>query len=65
MLFRLVDACEGRVMIDGVDITNVGLQTLRRALGVIPQAPLLMAGTIRYNLGAFLPPALFLGTSPH
>jgi ABC-type multidrug transport system fused ATPase/permease subunit len=52
-------------MIDGVDITNVGLQTLRRALGVIPQAPLLMAGTIRYNLGAFLPPALFLGTSPH
>jgi ABC-type multidrug transport system fused ATPase/permease subunit len=53
MLFRLVDACEGSVLVSGVDITKVGLQTLRRCMGVIPQSPLLMAGTIRYNLDPF------------
>ena len=53
LLFRLLDACEGSVLVDGVDVTTVGLQTLRRCMGVIPQSPLLMAGSVRYNLDPF------------
>eukprot|EP01060_Flectonema_neradi_P004870 TRINITY_DN13201_c0_g1_i1.p1 TRINITY_DN13201_c0_g1~~TRINITY_DN13201_c0_g1_i1.p1 ORF type:complete len:1324 (+),score=235.45 TRINITY_DN13201_c0_g1_i1:56-4027(+) len=50
LLFRLVDATEGTIMLDGIDLKKVGLQTVRRAMTIIPQEPLLMEGTIRYNL---------------
>ena len=50
LLFRLVDATEGTILLDGVDLKKVGLQTVRRAMTIIPQEPLLMEGTIRYNL---------------
>eukprot|EP00929_Paragymnodinium_shiwhaense_P071004 TRINITY_DN36074_c0_g1_i1.p1 TRINITY_DN36074_c0_g1~~TRINITY_DN36074_c0_g1_i1.p1 ORF type:complete len:1316 (-),score=242.54 TRINITY_DN36074_c0_g1_i1:101-3652(-) len=53
LLFRLVDASKGRVLVDGVDVTTIGLQTLRRAMSVIPQEPLLLSGTIRGNLDPF------------
>lgn len=53
LLFRIVDPCEGLVMLDGVDITAVGLQRLRRAMAVIPQQPLMMAGTVKHNLDPF------------
>lgn len=38
---------------DSVDIRTVGLLTLRRAMGVIPQEPLLLTGTVRDNLDPF------------
>uniref|UniRef100_A0A8R1YJA7 ABC transporter ATP-binding protein n=1 Tax=Pristionchus pacificus TaxID=54126 RepID=A0A8R1YJA7_PRIPA len=49
-LFRLYALANGKIAIDGVDISTVGLHRLRRSLAVIPQDPVLFAGTIRYNL---------------
>ncbi len=46
-LFRLVEPAGGRVMIDGQDITKLGLQKLRSSLTIIPQDPVLFTGTIR------------------
>ncbi|KAG0267469.1 Multidrug resistance-associated protein 1 [Linnemannia exigua] len=43
----------GRIVIDGVDIAKLGLTSLRRALAIIPQDPVLFAGTIRENLDPF------------
>ena len=53
LLFRLVDVSGGCVKIDGIDVRKVGLQRLRKSLGVIPQEPLLMVGTVRQNLDPF------------
>ena len=53
MLFRLVEASGGTVLIDGADTKTVGLQKLRRCMAVIPQQPLLMDGSLRYNLDPF------------
>merc|ERR1711871_122487 len=53
LLFRIVDACEGLMLIDDKDITSVGLHTLRKALAIIPQSPLLISGSVAHNLDPF------------
>ncbi|KAL6722375.1 ATP-binding cassette transporter yor1 [Lecanora helva] len=52
-LFRLSEISGGRITIDGVDISKLGLHTLRKALSIVPQDPVLFAGTIRSNLDPF------------
>jgi len=53
-LFRLMgDACNGRVLIDGVDTRELPLWQLRKSLSIIPQDPVLFSGTLRFNLDPF------------
>ena len=47
---RFYDPTSGRVLLDGVDIRNVTLHSLRSQLGVVPQEAFLFAGSIRTNL---------------
>ncbi|KAH7302235.1 hypothetical protein KP509_23G061900 [Ceratopteris richardii] len=54
-LFRLVDnrACNGSILIDGIDIKDVGINDLRQRLSIVPQDPILFNQTIRMNLDPF------------
>ncbi len=52
-LFRLIEPVEGSIAIDGVDITQIGLEPLRSRLTIIPQDPVLYSGTLRTNLDPF------------
>ena len=49
-LFRLLEAYSGNIYIDGIDISQIGLEILRSNLSIIPQDPILIKGTIRYNI---------------
>ncbi|XP_054612920.1 ATP-binding cassette sub-family C member 3 isoform X6 [Dunckerocampus dactyliophorus] len=52
-LFRLLEAAEGEISIDGVKISEIGLHDLRSKLTIIPQEPVLFSGTLRMNLDPF------------
>ncbi|KAJ9565724.1 hypothetical protein OSB04_001690 [Centaurea solstitialis] len=52
-LFRIVELERGKIIIDNCDIAKFGLTDLRKVLGIIPQAPVLFSGTVRFNLDPF------------
>jgi len=56
LVTRLYDPTGGRILIDGQDLRDVTLGSLRRQIGVVPQEPFLFAGTLRDNI-AFARPA--------
>ncbi|TKS68688.1 Multidrug resistance-associated protein 7 ATP-binding cassette sub-family C member 10 [Collichthys lucidus] len=49
-LFRMVELNQGQILLDGLDISTVGLAQLRSRLAIIPQDPFLFSGTIKENL---------------
>ena len=50
LLFRFYDVQEGRILIDGQDIREVSLESLRKAIGVVPQDTPLFNDTIEHNI---------------
>ncbi len=50
LAIRFYDPDKGRVLIDGTDLVDVKLDSLRRQLGVVPQEPFLFADSIRSNI---------------
>nr|UEO57355.1 ABCC1 [Conogethes punctiferalis] len=52
-LFRIVEAMQGKILIDGIDIASIGLHQLRSRITIIPQDPVLFSGTLRMNLDPF------------
>ncbi|HXH87364.1 MAG TPA: ABC transporter ATP-binding protein [Gaiellaceae bacterium] len=47
---RFYDVAAGRVLVDGVDVREVGRRSLRREIGVISQDPFLFSATVRENI---------------
>uniref|UniRef100_A0A3Q3MHC0 Multidrug resistance-associated protein 1 n=1 Tax=Labrus bergylta TaxID=56723 RepID=A0A3Q3MHC0_9LABR len=52
-LFRIIEAAEGNIFIDGVDVSKLGLHELRSRITIIPQDPVLFSGSLRMNLDPF------------
>jgi ATP-binding cassette, subfamily B, bacterial len=51
LLLRFYDVDAGRIVVDGQDIRSVNANSLRRAIGVVPQDTVLFNDTIGYNIG--------------
>lgn len=50
LLFRFYDVSDGSIMIDGHDLRDLKIDSLRRNIGVVPQDTVLFNATIMYNL---------------
>lgn len=51
--FRIIESAGGSITIDGVEIADIGLHSLRSRLTIIPQDPVLFSGTLRMNIDPF------------
>ena len=52
-LFRIEELAGGRILIDGIDISQLSLTALRSKLGIIPQDPVMFSASVRFNLDPF------------
>ncbi|KAK9817530.1 hypothetical protein WJX74_009211 [Apatococcus lobatus] len=52
-LYRLVEPSGGHIIIDGINISSIGLADLRSRLALVPQDPVIFSGSIRDNLDPF------------
>ncbi|XP_077285787.1 multidrug resistance-associated protein 1-like [Arctopsyche grandis] len=52
-LLRIMEAHSGRILIDDIDISTIGIHSLRNRITIIPQDPVLFAGSLRMNLDPF------------
>ncbi|XP_036408292.1 multidrug resistance-associated protein 1 isoform X1 [Megalops cyprinoides] len=52
-LFRIIEAAQGEICIDGVNVAGLGLHELRSRITIIPQDPVLFSGSLRMNLDPF------------
>ena len=59
LLFRFYDVSEGQVLISGQDIAGVTQQSLREAIGIVPQDTVLFNDSILYNIQYARPQASF------
>ena len=50
LLMRFYDVTKGRVLLDGVDIRDIALDSLAKQISIVPQEPYLFSGTIRENI---------------
>ncbi|CAL5342457.1 unnamed protein product [Camellia sinensis] len=52
-LFPIIDPTAGQILIDGINISSIGLHDLQSRLSIIPQDPTMLEGTVRSNLDPF------------
>ena len=57
LLFRFYDVTSGRILIDGQDVRDVKQQSLRGAIGIVPQDTVLFNDTVEYNIAYGRPDA--------
>jgi ATP-binding cassette subfamily B protein len=57
LLTRLIEPTDGRVLLDGKDIRDLPLHSLRKTLGVVPQEPILFSDTLARNIAFGRPDA--------
>ena len=57
LLLRFWDVTEGRILLDGVDVRELRLADLRRAIGMVPQEPALFSGSVGENIAYARPDA--------
>jgi subfamily B ATP-binding cassette protein MsbA len=55
LVLRFYDPAKGRILIDGIDLRELNLTEYRKRVGVVPQDPVLMKGSIAYNISYGLP----------
>lgn len=49
-IWRMTEISQGRIMLDGQDISKMGTRDLRERLSIIPQDPVIFSGTVRSNV---------------
>ncbi|KAI0015929.1 P-loop containing nucleoside triphosphate hydrolase protein [Xylariomycetidae sp. FL0641] len=52
-LLQMIETRQGQVIIDGIDVSSLPCTDIRRRLNVVPQDPLLLPGTVRFNVDPF------------
>jgi ABC-type transport system involved in Fe-S cluster assembly fused permease/ATPase subunit len=57
LLFRFYEVCAGRILINGQDISKVTQDSLRRAIGIVPQDTVLFNESLYYNIAYARPDA--------